>query len=302
MSPGYREIEEEELHRIVKELPRRPFLIGDRGLRLSLAGAQSKIPVYLQGNRVFLAVGNAPSTHILKPPIPGIEESVENEAFCMTLAARMGLRVPNASLRHGRDRLYIVERYDREYQQGGENPESSPGRFLPGLGDPSGQKYEAEGGPSLEMLWPVEGAKRKPWASDQKALLSWSFSTPSSETQMPTPRILRSFTHRVDQGLRPSTISSAPLFILTFLPGLRCGSEGKIGCPGSNSVTGRGSAVGPGLKPRWTLTMVRDISHSATSLADSVARDFMETYGRSAMVEKVVQIIKKAASRFIAST
>ncbi len=47
LAPGYREIDEEELHRVVKELPRRPFLVGDKGSRLSLAGAQNKLPVML---------------------------------------------------------------------------------------------------------------------------------------------------------------------------------------------------------------------------------------------------------------
>jgi hypothetical protein len=48
--------------------------------------------------------------------------------------------------------------------------------------------------------------------------------------------------------------------------------------------------------------MVRGISQSTSSLADSVAHDFTETQGPSAIVEKVVQIIKKAALRFAGLT
>ena len=57
-----------------------------------------------------------------------------------------------------------------------------------------------------------------------------------------------------------------------------------------------------GIKPRWIEKMVREISQSTSSLVDSAAQKFMETYGPSAIVEKVVQIIKKAALRFAGST
>jgi serine/threonine-protein kinase HipA len=76
---GYREVDEEKLHKVIVELPRRPLLAGDKGIRLSLAGAQNKLPVYIEEDRIFLSTGNAPSSHILKPPIPGFEGTVENE-------------------------------------------------------------------------------------------------------------------------------------------------------------------------------------------------------------------------------
>jgi len=57
-----------------------------------------------------------------------------------------------------------------------------------------------------------------------------------------------------------------------------------------------------GIKPRWIEKMVREISQSISPIAASVAQDFTETHGPSAIVEKVVQIIKKAALRFAGST
>ena len=48
--------------------------------------------------------------------------------------------------------------------------------------------------------------------------------------------------------------------------------------------------------------MVREISRSISPIAASVAQDFTETQGPSAIVEKVVQIIKKAALRFAGLT
>ena len=106
VKPGYRELKEEELHKIIIDLPRRPLMAGVEGMRLSLAGAQNKLPVYMEDDRIFIASGNAPSTHILKPPIRDLEDTVENEAFCMMLAQKMGLFAPPVKIRRGLDQLF----------------------------------------------------------------------------------------------------------------------------------------------------------------------------------------------------
>lgn len=60
-------LSDEEVVAILDELPRRPMLAGKDGLRLSLAGAQDKLPVVFNGNRLALPRNGTPSTHILKP-------------------------------------------------------------------------------------------------------------------------------------------------------------------------------------------------------------------------------------------
>ena len=52
---------------------------------LSLAGAQEKFAAVLKDGRLFLPIGGAPTTHIIKTPIlrHGIKESVYNEYYCM---------------------------------------------------------------------------------------------------------------------------------------------------------------------------------------------------------------------------
>lgn len=88
-------------------------MAGVKGIRLSLAGAQNKLPVYMEGHRIFIASGNAPSSHILKPPIKDLEDTVGNEAYCMSLAQRIGLPAPPVAIHQGLDRLFIVTCYDR---------------------------------------------------------------------------------------------------------------------------------------------------------------------------------------------
>src|SRR6202163_3169674 len=65
----YRKLDAKELAGILRELPKRPLLAGEKGIRLSLAGAQDKVAVRIEGEEVSLPLGGAPSTHILKPAV-----------------------------------------------------------------------------------------------------------------------------------------------------------------------------------------------------------------------------------------
>ncbi len=116
---SYRKLSAGELAAIVKELPRRPLLAGEEGIRLSLAGAQDKVAVRMENGEVYLPLDGAPSTHILKPAVERFEGIVFNEALCMKLAAMAGL--PAASVEtikvNGLDCL-LVERYDRIHKEG----------------------------------------------------------------------------------------------------------------------------------------------------------------------------------------
>ena len=82
----YVPLNEDTLHEIIASLPKHPLLAGDEGIRLSLAGAQNKLPVYIKNNIIHLPKSGSPSSHIIKPPIMDMDGTVENEAFCMTLA------------------------------------------------------------------------------------------------------------------------------------------------------------------------------------------------------------------------
>jgi serine/threonine-protein kinase HipA len=155
---GYRDLSEDELAAILKELPRRPLLAGEEGIRLSLAGAQDKLAVRLEGRTISLPLGGAPSTHILKPNVERFEGVVFNEAFCMRLAAVAGLPAAAIETREvGNISFLLVERYDRHYRP---VPGGAPvverlhqEDFCQALGIVSEQKYQREGGPSLKQCF-----------------------------------------------------------------------------------------------------------------------------------------------------
>lgn len=151
----YRKLSTAELIAILKELPRRPLLAGERGVRLSLAGAQDKVAVRIDKDGVSLPLGGAPSTHILKPAIDRFEGVVFNEALSMELAAAIGLPTAPVETRTVEDMTFLlVERYDRVHRRTpGEEPvveRVHQEDFCQAQGIVPEMKYQKEGGPSLK--------------------------------------------------------------------------------------------------------------------------------------------------------
>ena len=149
-STEYRELTKQELQQIIAELPRRPLMAGTEGVRLSLAGAQNKLPVVVHGKGIGLPLGNTPSTHILKPEPDHFPGLAFNEWFCMTLGKAMGLNVPQVEHWVGGDKpCILVHRYDRKTDAGGATTRIHQEDFCQALGLPPERKYQAEGGPTL---------------------------------------------------------------------------------------------------------------------------------------------------------
>ena len=174
-------LDDADLLKLLADMPRRPMLAGDGDLRLSLAGAQDKLPVVVQGDRIGLPLFGSPSTHILKPTIQGIEGSVYNEGFCMALARAMGLDVAPTEIRRVQGQPFLlVQRYDRPPTQP-PNAADSPGvtqrlhqeDFCQALGVPPELKYQNEGGPGLAQAFGLVRSATRPSAPQLIKLLDF---------------------------------------------------------------------------------------------------------------------------------
>ncbi len=165
-------LSDEEVVAILDELPRRPMLAGKDGLRLSLAGAQDKLPVVFDGGRIGLPRNGTPSSHILKPPIHAVEDSVINEGFCMALAEIMRLKPAkskvHAVLNHP---FLLVERYDRIMDAQGRRLRLHQEDFCQALGVVPEMKYQNEGGPDPAQCFDLVRRVTRPSAPHVLRLL-----------------------------------------------------------------------------------------------------------------------------------
>lgn len=168
----YQEVNDNEIEKIVLDLPIHPFL-ANRKLRLSLAGAQNKLPIYFKNNAIYLPIEKLPSSHILKPPIQRFTHSVINEFFSMKFAETLGLPIPTITLRKNNIPLYIIERFDRASNSAGELIRIHQEDFCQALGLLSSQKYESEGGPSLAQCFTLVKTYSTQPAVDIINLLNW---------------------------------------------------------------------------------------------------------------------------------
>jgi serine/threonine-protein kinase HipA len=168
----YRELADGELAGILRELPRRPLMAGEDGIRLSLAGAQDKIAVRLDDGKISIPRGSAPSSHCLKPAIDTYEGIVFNEAFCMALARACDLNAAPVEIGKVEDIDYLLaRRYDRIRGEDGSIRRLHQEDFCQALGIPSEIKYQSEGGPSLAHCFAlIRDASTAP-APDLLALL-----------------------------------------------------------------------------------------------------------------------------------
>lgn len=170
---SYRRLTLDELNDIIAELPRRPLLAGEKGIRLSLAGAQKKLPLYYDGHDFHLGMGSTPSNYIIKPAIEGLDNSVENEAFCMALAQEVGFNVPKTFIHeHGSLKMFVIERYDRT-RTGEHIRRLHQEDFCQALRIPPEFKYEIEGGPSLAACIELVRAHSVSAGKDVLSLLNW---------------------------------------------------------------------------------------------------------------------------------
>jgi serine/threonine-protein kinase HipA len=162
----------DRLRVLLDELPRKPMLAGEEGLRLSLAGAQDKLPIVFDGARIGLPKGDQPSTHILKPAIRYAQSSVLNEAFCLRLARELEIPSAESEIFLVDDQpVLLVHRYDRSLEPDGSLRRLHQEDFCQALAVPPALKYQSHSGPSITDCFHLLRDQTRPSALNVLRLL-----------------------------------------------------------------------------------------------------------------------------------
>ncbi len=131
---------------------RRP---GDIG-KMSLPGAQAKTAYYWdkQRNRWGVPGGRTPTTHIIKPCVPGFDGLVENEHLCQDIASRLGMPAANSYVLALDQTYIVVERYDRLPPAPGSSfvQRIHQEDMCQALGMMPARKYQEDGGPDIAQI------------------------------------------------------------------------------------------------------------------------------------------------------
>jgi serine/threonine-protein kinase HipA len=156
-----------DIEALVANLRRAPLGVDDR-VRVSLGGVQEKLLLTRMPDGSWgRPVDGTPSTHILKPEIGRFPQTVENEAFCMSVARHLGLPVATADIMVIRNRtLLVVERYDRMTYPDGTVDRIHQEDFCQATGTAPDYKYEEDGGPPLRRIAELLEATAAPGALD----------------------------------------------------------------------------------------------------------------------------------------
>ncbi|MDR1167191.1 MAG: HipA domain-containing protein [Deltaproteobacteria bacterium] len=158
-SADYRDVTDIVSGQLALPSRERQNLIAVTNSKVSLAGAQNKLPVTLDGQRLLVSAdgSSATTTHIIKAPSSALPDSRYNEAFCVDLARSAGLPVPKTELRNiGEADALVVERYDR-IEKDGVSHRLHQEDICQALGLFSAQKHERRQGPGFSDCIGVVG-------------------------------------------------------------------------------------------------------------------------------------------------
>jgi len=153
-------VDDAAIEQLLKGLAQAPLgLSRDDPFRISVAGAQEKTALLYHDGRWLKPHGTTPTTHIFKTQIGrlpnGIDlsDSVENEFYCLKLAAACGLPVNEATIQtFGDTKALVIERFDRRWTKDGRLLRLPQEDCCQALSVPPTRKYQNEGGPGLEDI------------------------------------------------------------------------------------------------------------------------------------------------------
>ncbi|MDD5627851.1 MAG: type II toxin-antitoxin system HipA family toxin [Elusimicrobia bacterium] len=296
---SYEPLEQEELDKMIERMAQSPLLVAHEDLRLSLAGAQQKLPVLFRDGKFYLPHGSYPSSHILKPKIPGFEGIIENEAFCMRLAAECGLPVPQTTLHKGKHPVYMVERYDRCRDDKGALVRIHQEDFCQALGYSYSKKYESDGGPGLQKCFGLLNEHSTQPALDKGLLLRWTVFNYLIGNCDAHAKNLSMMLNKAEYRLAPfyDLLSTKVYPALSMKFAMRIGKQYRADWMMKTHWERLAEEAGVGT--RAVLAICEELGETTPGKAQALARDLIAGFGAETTLNRIVKNIETTSRRML---
>lgn len=169
---------DDAIEKLLGSLAQAPLgLTRDDDFRISVAGAQEKTALLWHEGQWLKPRGTTPTTHIFKTQIGelpngvDLSNSVENEYYCLKLAAAFGLPVNIAEIHtFGTTTALVIERFDRRWTKDGRLLRLPQEDCCQALSVPPARKYQSDGGPGMVQVLDLLKGSDNP-AGDQTIVL-----------------------------------------------------------------------------------------------------------------------------------
>jgi len=296
----YHELPRKELEELVSTPhPGLAAVSGENDLRLSLAGAQDKLPVCRTDEGAYLLpIGEAPSTHILKFSGADFPHLTANEVWLTDLAGRLGLPVAANHLDTRFDPpLCVVERYDRAPEPGGRVRRIHQEDLCQALGLPHSRKYEAEGGPDLRAIAGVLEEHAADPAGDTRELIRWiAFCVLAGNADGHGKNLSLLY-----DGAAPRLSPFYDLVCTAAYPGLSrrlalsVAGESDSGAIARAHWLGLGEQLG--VRPAYIVDLVDEISAAAPDAVEETNAEFLDRYGEHPVLQMVPPVVRRRVRR-----
>lgn len=300
-SPTYEPLPPEAIAAMARRFSVLPEVTSGRGLRLSLAGAQDKLPVRRDDDgRLWLPVNGAPSTHVLKIPSRDFKHLPANEVLVTRLAHSLELTAVDAELLNlDGVELALVRRYDR-IVDGERTARLHQEDLCQALGLMPGTKYEAEGGPSFAAAMELVRTRSTEPLTDAGQLLRWlAFVLLAGNADGHGKNL--SFVHRADPRLGVRLAPFYDLVCTGVYPridrrlAMSVGGERDPGQIAGRHWEALARAIDVG--PRLVRREVEAMALSMPTAFDGVAEAHAAAHGPSPIIQRIRQVTRQRCRR-----
>lgn len=271
---------------------------GQNEVRLSLAGAQDKLPVHIQDGQIFVPIGNTPSTYLLKFASPFYKHLPENETFLSMLAAAVGLPVVDIQLhRTSRANIAVIRRYDRQPNETGFRRLHQED-FCQALGIGAEMKYQKEGGPGLRQCADVIRRFTSFPLIELQKLMNWTlFNLLAGNADAHGKNLSLLYADRRNLSLAPfyDLVCTRNYKNISRHLAMTLGDVSDPDLIGPKQLAAMATDLG--VRPAVVAKGLTSLSEQLIDALPATTQKFRDIYGASPVLERIPMIIRKQIRR-----